>query len=160
MKRAAFFMIFITLAFSGSAFALGNPDFSGTWTPDMAKSDMGQARPSAPAASTQKVTLVIKQTPSVLSITRKVGERSETATEMLDGSESVNKSPSGQDIKSINKWVGSTLATNSIMSTGGGTAESTFVRSLCADGKVMTIDTTMKTPNGNVKEMKLIYNKQ
>ena len=116
-------MIFITLAFSGSAFALGNPDFSGTWTPDMAKSDMGQARPSAPAASTQKVTLVIKQTPSVLSITRKVGERSETATEMLDGSESFNKSPSGQDIKSINKWVGSTLATNSIMSTGGGTAD-------------------------------------
>jgi hypothetical protein len=159
MKRAAFFMIFILLAFSGSAFALGNPDFSGTWTLDTVKSDMGQARPSAPAA-TQKVTLVIRQTPSVLSITRKVGERSETATEKLDGSESVNKSPSGQDIKSTNRWLGSTLVTNSIMSTGGGTTESTFVRSLSADGKVMTIDTTMKTPNGNVKKMKLIYNKQ
>jgi len=157
MKRVTVFIIFITLAFSGSAFALGKPDFSGTWTLDMAKSDMGQGRPGAPAA---KVTLEIKQTPAILAITRKVGERSETATEKLDGSDSINKSPSGQDIKSTNRWEGSTLVTKSVMSTGQGIVESTFLRSLSADGKVMTIDTTMKTPNGNVKKMKLIYNKQ
>lgn len=157
MKRVAVFIIFITLTFSGSAFALGKPDFSGTWILDMAKSDMGQGRPGTPAA---KVTLVIKQTSAILATKRKVGERSETATEKLDGSESINKSPSGQDIKSTNRWEGSTLVTKSFMSTGQGIVESTFFRSLSADGKVMTINTTMKTPNGNVKKMKLIYNKQ
>jgi len=157
MKRVAVFIIFITLAFSGLAFALGKPDFSGTWNLDMARSDMGQGRPGAPAA---KVTLVIKQTPAILAITRKVGERTETATEKLDGSDSINKAPSGQDIKSTNRWEGSTLVTKSVMSTGQGIVESTFLRSLSADGKVMTIDTTMKTPTGNVKKMKLIYNKQ
>ena len=157
MKRAAVFVIFITLAFSGSVFALGKPDFSGTWTLDMAKSDMGQARPRALAAA--EVTIVIKQTPAVIATTRKVGERPETATEKLDGSESVNKSPSGQDIRSTNRWEGPTLVTKSLMSTGQGTVESTFVRSLSSDGKVMTIDTTMKTPNG-INTKKLIYNKQ
>jgi hypothetical protein len=159
MKRAAAFIIFITLAFSGSAFALGSPDFSGTWTLDMAKSDMGQGRTGSVAGAARKVTIVIKQTPAVLSTTRTAGERSETATEKLDGSESINKSPSGQDIRSTNRWEGSTLVTKSIMSTEQGTAESTFVRSLSADGKVMTIETTMKTPNG-VSKKKLIYNKQ
>ncbi len=158
MKRAAILMIFITLAFSGSAFALGKPDFSGTWNLDTTKSDMGQARSAS--TSKQKVTLIIKQTSSVLTTTRKVGDRSETATDKLDGSESINKSPSGHDIKNTSQWVGSTLVTKSVMSMEAGTAESTFMRSLSADGKVMAIDTTMKTPNGSVKKMKLIYNKQ
>ena len=159
MKRAAVFIIFITLAFSSSAFALGKPNFSGTWALDMAKSDMGQARPGA-MAGTRKVTIVINQTPAALTTTRKVGERSETAIEKLDGSESINKSPNGQDIRSTNRWEGSTLITKSVMPTkGGAVVESIFVRSLSADGKVMTIDMTMKTPNG-VNKKKLIYNKQ
>jgi hypothetical protein len=159
MKRAAVFIIFIfiNLAFSGSALAQGRPDFSGTWTLDMAKSDMGQARPIGMPA--RKVTLVIKQTPALLAIEHKVGDRTETATHKLDGSESVNKSPSGQDIKSTSRWVGSTLVTKSVMSTGNGTAETSDVRSLSADGKVMTIELTRKTPGGEVKQ-KLIYNKE
>ena len=156
MKRAMVFIIFMTLAFSLSAFALGKPDFSGTWTLDTAKSDMGHGR-SAPAAA--KVTIVIKQTPAFLATTRNGGKDPETATHKLDGSESINKSPSGQDIRSTNRWEGATLVTKSVMSTEQGTAESTFVRSLSADGKVMTIETTMKTPNG-VSKKKLIYNKQ
>ena len=158
MKRATVFIIFITLVLSGLAFALGKPDFSGTWTLDTAKSDMGQGRPGAMAKA--KVTIVIKQTSATLATTRTVGGRSDTAIEKLDGSESINKSPSGQDIKSTNRWEGSTLITKSVMSPKGGPlAESTFVRSLSADGRVMTIDTTMKTLNG-VKKQKLVYNKQ
>jgi hypothetical protein len=151
-------MVFITLVFSGSAFAQGKPDFSGTWTLDTAKSDMGQGRASA-QAPTRTVTVVIKQTPGALVIDRKAGERVETATLKLDGSESINKSPSGQDIKSTSQWVGSTLVTKSMMATGEGTAETSDVRSLSADGKVMTIDMTRKTPRGDVRQ-KLIYNRQ
>ncbi len=159
MKRAAFFIIFITLAFSSPAYALGKPDFSGTWTLDMARSDVGHARSGA-MAGTRKVTIVINQTPAALTITRKIGERSETAVEKLDGSESINKSPSGQDIRSTSRWEDSNLVTKSAMPTkGGAVVESTSVRSLSADGKVMTIETTMKTPNG-INKRKLIYNKQ
>jgi hypothetical protein len=160
MKRSFVFVILVTLVLSVSALAQGKPDFSGTWTLDTAKSDMGQARSGTSGASMQKVTLIIQQTPSLFSTTRKVGERSETATEKLDGSESVNKSPSGHDIKSTSKWVGSTLVTNSTMLTEAGKTESTFIRSLSADGRVLTIDTTIKAPNSNVEKTKLLYNKQ
>jgi len=156
MKRAMVFIIFMTLSFSLSAFALGKPDFSGTWTLDTAKSDMGHGR-SAPAAA--KVTIVIKQTPAFLATTRNGGKDPETATHKLDGSESINKSPSGQDIRSTSRWEGQTLVTKSIMSTEHGSSESTFVRSLSADGRVMTIDTTIKSSTGEIKQ-KLIYNKQ
>jgi hypothetical protein len=158
MKRAAMFIMFITLAFSGSVFALGKPDFSGTWTLDMAKSDMGPGR-AHDMAGARKVTLVIRQTPAVLAIDRTAGQRVETATFKLDGSESVNKSPSGQDIKSTSTWSGSTLVTKSTMAIKGMTAETSDVRSLSADGKVMTIDVTRKTSRGDVKQ-KLIYNRQ
>ncbi|MBI5848371.1 MAG: hypothetical protein HZB31_10570 [Nitrospirae bacterium] len=156
MKRVAAFILFVSLLFSGSAFALGRPDFSGTWTLNMAKSDMGKNQSST--LSTAKVTIVIKQTPAVLATTRIVGERSETATHKLDGGESVNMA-GGKEIRSTCRWEGSTLITKSVMSTEHGTGESTFVQSLSADGRVMTIDTTIKTPNG-VRKMQLIYDKQ
>jgi hypothetical protein len=157
MKRTMIFILFMTWAFSLSGFALGKPDFSGTWSLDAAKSDMGHGRSSAPAAT--KVTIVIKQTPALLTTTRNVGKGTETATHKLDGSESINMSPSGQVIRSNTRWEGSTLVTKSVMSTAQGTSESTFVRSLSSDGKVLTIETTMKTSSGNLKQ-KLIYDKQ
>jgi hypothetical protein len=162
MKHAAVIIICIILAFSGSAFALGKPDFTGTWTLDAIKSDMGQAGLNAMAArgKGRKVTLVIKQTPAILTSESVLdGRVVETAIFKLDGSESVNKSPSGQDIKSTYRWSGSTLVTKSIMVMKEGTSEMSAVRSLSADGKVMTIDLTRKTPRGDVKQ-KLIYNKQ
>jgi len=160
MKRAMVFIIFITLAFSGPAFAIDNPDFSGKWTLDMGKSDMGKARlPGSLEAS--KLTIVIKQTQSVLATTRNVGRGPETTILKLDGSESINKSPSGLDIRSTSRWEGPTLVTKSVMPTEHGTTESTLVRSLSADGKVMTIDTTTKTSAGSGElKQKLIYNKQ
>jgi len=157
LKRAAALTIFMTLVFSGAALALDKPDFSGTWTLDMAKSDMVQERSMTIAAA--RVTIAITQTPDVLITTRNLGKRPETAIEKLDGSESINKTPSGKDIRSTNRWEGPTLVTKSVMSTGQGTVESTLVRSLSADGKVMTIDLTVKTPN-KVTKKKLTYNKQ
>jgi hypothetical protein len=105
------------------------------------------------------VTLVIRQTPATLAIDRKAGERTETATFKLDGSESVNKAPGGQDVKSTSRWSGSTLVTKSTMSREGMTSEVSDVRSLSANGKVMTLDVTRKTARGDVKQ-KLIYNRQ
>jgi hypothetical protein len=55
--------------------------------------------------------------------------------------------------------VGATLVTTSAMATGGMNVEQSDVRSLSADGKVMTIDVTRNTARGDVRQ-KLVYNKQ
>jgi hypothetical protein len=159
MKRLLVFSLFLALFISGVAVAQPKPDFSGTWVLDPAKSDMGMARTGAAAPAARTVTLVIKQTAAQLSVERHVGDRAETAVFKLDGSESVNKAPSGSDIKSTTKWVGTTLVTKSMMMVGEANVESNDVRSLSADGKVMTIDVTRQTPRGEVKQ-KLLYNKQ
>ncbi len=151
MRRIGFIAVLLALFFGQATFALGAPDFSGKWVMDTAKSGIGTARGAA------TVTLVIKQTRTELTIDRKAGNQVGTAVHKLDGTESINKTPSGKDIKSTSAWVGSTLVIKSFMD--GQKEPSTFVYSLSADGKVMTIETTMHMPRGE-KKQKLIYNKQ
>jgi hypothetical protein len=55
--------------------------------------------------------------------------------------------------------VGATLVTHATMTVGDMTTESTDVRSLSADGKVMTIESTQLMAGRQVKRT-LIYNKQ
>ncbi len=151
MKRIGFIAVLLALSLGRAPFALGAPDFSGTWVMDTTKSGIGTARGAA------TVTLVIKQTRTELTIDRKVGNQVGTAVHKLDGTESINKTPSGKDIKSTAAWAGSTLVIKSFMD--GQKEPSTFVYSLSANGKVMTIETTMHMPSGE-KKQKLIYNKQ
>jgi hypothetical protein len=158
MKRLLVFSLFLAVIVASMAVAQPKPDFTGTWVLDPAKSDMGMGRADA-APGARTVTLAIKQTAAQLSVERKVGDRAETAVYKLDGSESVNKLPSGSDVKSTTKWVGATLVTKSVMAMGDANVETNDVRSLGADGKVMTIDVTRQTPRGEVKQ-KLVYNKQ
>jgi hypothetical protein len=139
--------------------AFGATDFSGTWTLDPARSDLG-AGAAASKAPMQKVTIVLKQAAGNLAVERKVGERTETATYKLDGSTSVNKAPGGADIKSNTQWAGDTLVTKSIMTMEGGmTAQMTDVRSLADGGKTMVIEVTRQTPRGEVKQ-RLVYGRQ
>lgn len=147
MKRIALIAVLLALSFGQATSALGAPDFSGTWVMDTAKSGIGRASGAA------TVTLVIKQTRTELTIDRKAGNQVGTAVHKLDGTESINKTPSGKDVKSTSAWVGSTLVIKSFMD--GQKEPSTFVYSLSADGKVMTIETT-----SGEKKQKLIYNKQ
>jgi hypothetical protein len=141
-----------------SPIAFGATDFSGTWTLDPARSDLG-AGAAAAKAPMQKVTLVIKQAGNTLAVERKAGERTETATYKLDGSTSVNKAPGGADIKSNTTWVGNTLATKSSMAMEGMTAQMSDVRSLADGGKTMVIEVTRQTPRGEVKQ-RLVYDRQ
>jgi hypothetical protein len=105
------------------------------------------------------ITLVVKQTKTTLSIERKTGNQVETAILKLDGTESINKAPNDKDVRSTSSWVGSTLVTKSTMDMDGMTVKMTEVRSLSADGKVMTIDVSRSTAHGETKQ-KLLYNKQ
>jgi hypothetical protein len=158
MKRKVFFIALLVLAITHYAFALGTPDFSGTWVLDNEKSDLGMPA-GAGKLPMQTITLVIKQTGTTLSIERKTANQDETAIFKLDGTESINKAPNGKDIKSTSAWVGSTLVTKSTMLMDQMTVPMTDVRSLSADGKVMTVQVTRQTPHGEMKQT-LIYNKQ
>jgi hypothetical protein len=158
MKRQAFFIALLILAITNFSFAIGTPDFSGTWVLDPEKSDMGLPA-GAGKMPMQKVTLVIKQTGTTLSVERKTANQAGTAIFKLDGTESTNKAPNGNDIKSTSTWVGSTLVSKSTMVMDEMTAQTTDVRSLSADGKVMTIQVTRQTPRGEIKQT-LIYNRQ
>ena len=147
----------IALVLPGLTFAQARPNFSGTWTLDTAKSAVGG--PAGASAAARPVVLVITQTAALMTVERRAGDRSDVATVKLDGTESVNKTPSGADVKSTAKWVGATLVTHATMTVGDMTTESTDVRSLSADGKVMTIESTQLMAGRQVKRT-LIYNKQ
>lgn len=163
MKRALILSVVMSVAIATLVFAQGKLDFSGTWILDAAKSDLGRTSSAAKQMPMRTVTLVLKQTSDALTIQRTTGEQKETAVYKMDGSVSTNKLPSGNESKSTVKWVGSTLVTKTTTkmddSLGGGIAEMTDVRSLSADGQVMTLVVTRQTPRGDVKQT-LLYNKQ
>ena len=158
MKGKVFFMALLALAIAHFSFASGTPDFSGTWVLDNEKSDMGMPA-GAGKLPMQTVTLVIKQTAATLSIDRKTANQVETAVLKLDGTESLNKAPNGKDVKSNSVWSGSTLVTKSTMLIDETQVQMSDIRSLSADGKVMTVQITRQTPRGEIKQT-LIYNKQ
>ena len=147
----------LTILCAGLALAQGKPNFSGTWVLDPTKSE-GPGLAAA-AQTGRTVTIVLKQTATELSVERQVRNQPEVAVFKLDGSESINKTPSGADIKSRTTWVGSTLVTKQSLSMGEANSSSTDVRSLSADGKVMTVEVT-RTANGRDTKQKLVYNKQ
>ena len=77
----------------------------------------------------------------------------------IDGKENVNEGFRGNSIKSKTHWEGSKLTTESKMETPNGMRETTDVRTLSADGKVMTVETTVKGGFGEGTR-KMVYNKQ
>ena len=152
MKKSIFIMLAFVVAVFFSVSAHAAPDFSGTWVLDISKSDTGISNPAA-KAKMQKVTLVIKQTATKLTIQRSSGD---IATYNLDGSESVNTLPGGGQTKTTLKWSGDTLVGKTTSSAGG---SMTDVRSLSANGKEMILKVTTQLPSGERKQT-LIYNKQ
>ena len=113
MKRISVLTFLIVVAITTLAFAQAKPDFSGTWVLDDTKSNLGRVGPGAKQAQMRTVTLVLKQTHDTLTIQRAVGEQKGTAVYKLDGSESTNKLPSGDETKSRLKWVDGTLVSRS-----------------------------------------------
>jgi len=155
MKRVLFFSLVLMLAFTGSVYAQSGPDFSGTWVLDTAKSDLGMNNPAAKQMPMHKVSLILRQTASQLTIERSTGD---TAVYNLDGSESINSLPSGSQATTLMKWAGDTLVAKTTSNIGGQSVEMTDVRSLDASGQVMTVHVTRQTPRSEVKQT-LIYNK-
>jgi len=109
------------------------------------------------------VTVVIKQTPTDLTIETQAGANPQKATYSLDGKESVNAGARGSETKTKTRWDGSTLITEGSrkMNTPDGeiAIELKEARSLSADGNTMTVQQTTKGPRGE-QTRKTIFNKK
>ena len=140
MKRLVLLAFAAAVVLPFTARAQMKTDFSGTWTLDAAKSDAPGGRggrgPQGP--------ITIKQTASEIAIGQ--------ATYKLDGTESVNQlqGRGGMvEAKSKAHWDGAKLVIETTRDIGGNTVTSTETRSLSADGKEMTVETTF---NGNTRK--------
>lgn len=155
MKRYILSSLVIVMVIAGYVYAQAAANFSGTWVLDANKSDLGMNNPAA-KAQMNKVSLIIKQTETQLTIERSTGD---TAVYNLDGSESVNNLPHGGQSKTTMHWVGTTLAAKTISNINGVNVEMTDERGLSADGKEMTLKITRQAPSGEKKQM-MVYKKQ
>lgn len=152
MRRAAFFTVVLALAVTAFVFAQAKPDFSGTWTLDPAKSEMGGGPggggrgPGGPAGP-----MTVKQTATDLSREMSRGGQTMTMTYKLDGTESTN-TMGPMTSKSTASWNADKLVIKTVRETPNGTMETTETWSLGAGGKELTIVSV--SPRG---ERKMVY---
>ncbi|MBZ5555849.1 MAG: hypothetical protein LAO77_01105 [Acidobacteriia bacterium] len=148
MKRVLSLALACAVILPFAARAQGKTDFSGTWTLDPSKSDapMGRGGRGGGAAAGP---ITITQTASQL--TQKRGEQ--TLTYTLDGSESKNQVQGRggmQDVTSKAHWDGAKLIVETTRDMGGMSITTKETRSLSADGKEMTIENAISTPQGDL----------
>ena len=138
----------------------GTPNFSGTWTLDVAKSDFGPAPPPDSV-----VMVVDHKEPTIKTTTTQKGAQGDATNESTlttDGKENVNKLRAmggEQDVRSTTKWNGKKLATARTLEIQGMTISMNDAWELSDDGKVMTIVRTIGTPQGDFTT-KMILNKK
>jgi hypothetical protein len=138
----------------------GVPNFSGTWNLDAAKSDFGMM----PAPESIVMVIDHKEPTVKVTTTQKsqMGDSANDSTYTTDGKDNVNKlrSPAGdQDVKSTTKWNGKALTTSRTIEAQGMSVGIDDAWELSADGKVLTINRQLKTPQGDLS-MRLVLNKQ
>lgn len=120
-----------------------NPNFSGTWEMDAARSVSAHS-----SAASGPVTLVIKQTPSELSIeTRREGQ-SETLVYKLDGSETEKPAQDNGPFQWRAKWQGDKLMIETHRNVNRATVTIQDVLSLGGKAKELTIDRTLTVQHG------------
>ena len=141
-------------------------DFSGTWTLDRDASDLPQRRSgrggrrSGPGIAVAATT-VINQSNNALIIEQQSERTNRSITYRLDGSQTTNTRPRG-NMTTASRWNGAVLVTTGSQQfstpRGDFTIEFTERRTLSNDGQTMTIESTRRTPRGNIT-ITLIYNK-
>ncbi len=136
------------------------PNFSGTWTLDVAKSDFGPAPPPDSVVMVvdhKEPTIKTTTTQRVRRATRPTTPRSPRMAK-----ENVNKLRAmggEQDVRSTTKWNGKKLTTARTLEIQGMTISMNDAWELSDDGKVMTIVRTIGTPQGDFAT-KMILNKK
>lgn len=158
---------------ASTAQAQEKPNFSGTWKLDPAQSQMGGGmgggRPGGGGGggggggmgAAQEVT--IAQDGTTLRITMTVMGEARTQSFDLAGKPSTNQMAMGRmggEMVTTSTWDGNKLVTtgssNITTPQGAMSIQTREVRSLSADGKTMTVETTRTTPMGE-NTTKLVY---
>jgi hypothetical protein len=154
-KSIVLVAMLLTLAISGIS-QDKQPDFSGKWKLDTAKSDFGMLPP------TESQTSVIDHKDPKLKITNTVksaqGERTSESNYTLDGKESTN-TQGPREIKTVAKWDGQKIVMDSKFDMQGSEVAINDVYELAVDGKGMTINRALKSPMGETAQ-KLIFVKE
>ncbi|MSO23632.1 MAG: hypothetical protein EXQ58_10360 [Acidobacteria bacterium] len=141
-------------------------NFTGDWTLDREKSQMGDPRPGAGGGRGRGMgmgSFSITHEGDAVVLKRKIEFQGEKRTPesryTTDDKENVNEGFRGSSVKSKTRWEGTRLVTESVMETPNGTRETKEIRSLSADAKTMTVETTIKGGFGEGTR-KLVYNKK
>jgi len=169
-------LIAAVLVLAATAVAVqAQPQFSGAWTLDPSQSQFpareggqGQRGPDASGAPKQPpvVKLVVEQNGANFKVTRSMAradrERSYSQAFVADGSPRTEQGRHGSTTVTKATLGGDRLVTTSTTTTPGkdGGEAKTFSRestwTVSPDGRTLTIDTVMHTPNGD-KTMKTVY---
>jgi hypothetical protein len=155
MQRLAVIAVAAAVVLPFAARAQSKPDFSGTWTMNAEKSDPPPQGRGGGRGGGGPVT--IKQSGDTLTVESEGRGGPVTMTYKLDGSESVNQVQGRGGVteaKSKAHWDGSKLVIETTRDIGGNSVTTTETRSLSADGKEMTVETSF---NGNSR--KVVYTK-
>jgi hypothetical protein len=161
MKHVFLTALLAAMVIPFPARAQTKPDFSGTWTMDAAKSDPPPQGRGGGGGGMGGGSITIKQTGTDLVVTSEGRQGPQTMTYKLDGSPSSNEvmgRGGAQTVKSTAKWDGSSLLIETTRDFNGMSITTKEVRTLSADGKQMTVESTTQTPQGEMKR-KVVYTK-
>lgn len=174
MRNVALFLAG-ALAATAVATALAQPpDFSGSWQLDRDASVLPQ-RPEGGGRGIGRLfgrgeqavrgpaeTLVVTQTSDTLFVEQRREDGSQTLRYRLDGSSSVNPMPRGE-LTTTSRWDGATIVTEGTQDIPRLLRDISIPlterRSLSADGRTMTVESTRSMPFGDIA-VTLVYRKE
>lgn len=158
MQRNEFLSVavFATMFLVLTPVASAAPNFSGNWKINAAKTDVGPL--PAPEKYEQKIDHKDPSLKFTINQASQMGEFTSDHAYTTDGAECVNK-VRGNEIKSKVTWEGEKLKFDSKMNYQG--AEVSFLDkwTLSADGKVLTIERHIASPQGEI-DVKYVLDKQ
>jgi hypothetical protein len=148
--------IFATLLLAASAFAQSQPNFSGTWKVNLAKSDFGMLPP--PENRTDVIEHSGDSVNDKVSAVNQQGKQDYVLTFKTDGGESVSKI-ADREMKITAKWDGPVLAVKMKLSVQGQDIDIQSKWTLSADGSILTQNVHLASAMGET-DQKVVYEKQ
>ena len=141
---------------SGAPGRAADPNLSGEWKLNLAKSDYGKF--PAPISVTRKIDYNGSRLILIAAQKGTQGEVTSKLTYTTDGKESVNEVAGGQ-AKGTAQWIGGMLIIESSREFQGATLKQKEIWRLSSDGKVLTVDAHVSIPNGEF-DVKQVFDKQ
>jgi hypothetical protein len=154
MKRAILTAA-LAVAFAVGAAAQTKPNFAGKWTVDAEKSDAAPQGNRGGGMTPGPITITVDG--QKMTISRTMGENTQTTVYMLDGTPSKNTQAGRQggepvEIVYTSKWEGDALVTTIVNPRG----TSTEKRSIAADG-TMVVESTRTGQDGTPTTRKTVF---